>query len=77
MINKRRPVSTTGKESIEHIASNVESSFDPYDPDEHCTDLADIIRIAMGKIETGAHKKISPCAVLVEKNYNVNQQSIY
>ena len=77
-------VSTAGNEFTEYITSNIESSSDPND---HYADLADIIRIAMGRIKTGVQIKSCkmkgfihtckfPCAIC-DKNCNVNQQSIY
>ena len=72
-------VSTAGNESTEYITLYIESSFDP---NNHYADLADIIRIAMGRIKTGVYniqvmqKKRShkfPC----DKDSNVNHQSIY
>ena len=47
-------VSTAGNELTEYITSNIESSSDLND---HYADLADIIRIAMGRIKTGVYNR--------------------
>ena len=82
MMSRTGTVSTAGNEFAEYITSNIESSSDPED---RYADLADIIRIAMGRIKTGIYnnqvmqkKRFHklPC-VICDKNCNVNQQSIY
>ena len=82
MMSRTGTVSTAGNEFTEYITSNIESSSDP---ENHYADLVDIIRIAMGRIKTGIYNNQVmqkerfhkfPC-VICDKNYNVNQQSIY